>query len=231
MAAQEKSFFRVKLVFERIVLPLGEIILELDLILEARITAIFGPSGSGKTSLLELVAGLRRPESGALRVDGALMIETATGVFVPARDRGVGYVPQDLALFPHMSVGRNVRYGRYRGGTSTTDLLLESKVCEVLEIDRLMERMPGSLSGGEKQRVAFARALVASPRLLLLDEPLSSLDLALRERILPFVERIRDEFSIPMLYVTHSAEEARRLCEDAIVLDRGNCVRRGMGGF
>lgn len=201
--------------------------LALDGVFDKRATALFGASGAGKTSVLELVAGLRRPEKGRIELDGTVLVDTAKGVFIPARQRGVGYIPQDLALFPHLSVSRNIDYGRRLAPHAG---LSREKLCRVLEIDRLMERSPASLSGGEKQRVAFARALLASPRILLFDEPLASLDQSLKDRILPYLERIRGEVAIPMVYVTHAAAEVFRLCEEVIVLRQGKILERGSPG-
>jgi molybdate transport system ATP-binding protein len=200
--------------------------LELNLTLDKQVTALFGPSGSGKTSVLELVAGLRRADQGAIELDGLALTNVSQGIFVPARKRAIGYVPQDLALFPHLTVRQNIAYGM-KALPASGLYLSQGKLCSVLEIDRLLERMPASLSGGEKQRVAFARALLASPRLLLLDEPLASLDQSLKERILPYLKLIRDEFAIPILYVTHSAGEVIALCEDVVVLREGKCAAQG----
>lgn len=217
----------MNLVFRNVRLRLGEMDLALDGTFGKRATALFGPSGAGKTSVLELVAGLRKPETGCIELDGRVLLDTAGGINVAARHRGVGYIPQDLALFPHLSVSRNIDYGRKL--TPHAGLSRE-KLCRVLEIDRLLERSPASLSGGEKQRVAFARALLASPRILLFDEPLASLDQSLKDRILPYLERIRGEVDIPMVYVTHSAAEVFRLCEEVVVLQRGKILERGSPG-
>lgn len=212
------------LMFEKVSLRLGEMVLALDLTLEKGTTALFGPSGSGKTSALELVAGLRRPERGTIILNGAVLASAST--FAPAQKRSIGYVPQDLALFPHLTVRENIAYG-VKAPPSSGQGMPREKLCEVLEIEDLLDRKPGFLSGGEKQRVAFARALLASPQLLLLDEPLASLDQSLKDRIMPYLERIRDEFAIPMLYVTHSAPEVVALCEDVVVLREGQCVAQG----
>lgn len=216
----------MNLKFTNVSLRLKGLTLKLDVTLDKQVTALFGPSGSGKTSVLELVAGLRRADRGVIELDGLALTNVCQRIFVPARKRAIGYVPQDLALFPHLTVGQNITYGVKKLPASVLDLSRE-KLCRVLEIDRLLDRMPGSLSGGEKQRVAFARALLTSPRLLLLDEPLASLDQSLKERILPYLKLIRDEFVIPILYVTHSASEVIALCEDVVVLQAGKCAARG----
>jgi molybdate transport system ATP-binding protein len=217
---------RMKLKFTNVSLRLGQMALELDLTLHEQVTALFGPSGSGKTSVLELVAGLRRADQGAIELDGLALTNVSRGIFVPARKRAIGYVPQDLALFPHLTVRQNMAYGVKKGRNSGDDLSSQ-KLCRVLEIEGLLERIPGSLSGGERQRVALARALLASPKLLLLDEPLAGLDQSLKGRILPYLERVRGELAIPILYVTHSAAEVISLCEDVVVLQAGKCVARG----
>ena len=216
----------MNLKFRNVSLRLKGITLDLDATLDSPVTALFGPSGAGKTSILELVAGLRRADRGVIELDGRVVTDVARGVFVPARTRAIGYVPQDLALFPHLTVRQNITYGLKSGVPD----LPHDRLCHVLEIERLLDRMPTSLSGGEKQRVAFARALLASPKLLLLDEPLASLDQSLKERILPYLRRIREEFATPILYVTHSAAEVIALCENVLVLKAGKCVARGTPG-
>ena len=212
----------MNLTFKNAQLRVGAISLELNLTLDQNVTALFGPSGSGKTSLLELVAGLRRLDEGAILLDNVPLIETFSRTFVPARQRAIGYVPQDLALFPHLTVQQNLDYG-----LKENSRIRFGKLCDLLEIDGLLDRRPQFLSGGEKQRVAFARALLASPRLLLLDEPLASLDQTLKDKILPYLRRIWDEFSIPILYVTHSPNEVVSLCDEVIVVDAGKVVARG----
>jgi molybdate transport system ATP-binding protein len=216
----------MNLVFRSVRLRLGDMALELDAILNKKVTALFGTSGSGKTSLLELTAGLRRAQQGVVELDGVTLTDIAGRIHVPARRRAIGYVPQDLALFPHLTARKNIAYGVKARPSTSPEISLE-KVCRVLDIERLLDRAPDSLSGGEKQRVAFARALLASPKLLLLDEPLASLDQPLKDRIMPYLKRIRDEFAIPMLYVTHSPAEVIALCEDVLVLQSGKCVAHG----
>ncbi len=206
--------------------PLASFALEIDAVLAGRVTAIFGASGAGKTTLLEAIAGLRRLEAGAVCVDETVVADVAAGVFVPAEQRAIGYVPQEGALFPHFSVRGNLRFGFEAERQYPAGLTYEH-VVEVLELSALTERRVGTLSGGEKQRVALGRALLAGPRLLLLDEPLAGLDAALRERLLPYLARVRDEFAIPMLYVTHSPDEVMALCDDVLVLERGRAIARG----
>jgi molybdate transport system ATP-binding protein len=215
----------VKLELNAVRLPLAPFTLEVDACLEARVTGIFGASGAGKTSLLEIIAGLRRPAAGTVRLDDAALSDATTRTFVRPERRGMGYVPQDGALFPHLSVGDNLRYGlRMPYGPDGPSF---THVTEVLEITALTHRAVGTLSGGERQRVALGRALLASPRLLLLDEPLAGLDAPLRERLLPYLIQVRDVFSIPMLYVTHSADEVMALCDEVLVLAAGQIKRRG----
>jgi molybdate transport system ATP-binding protein len=215
----------MKLRLQQVVLPLAHFALELDTLLTGQVTAVCGPSGAGKTSLLDLLAGLREPRSAFIQLGDCLLEDTAAGRHVPPRDRRIGYVPQDLALFPHLSVRRNLLYGHQPPhATLHGELFSYAHVTDVLEIGALSERSVTHLSGGEKQRVALARALLSAPRLLLLDEPTANLDRALKERILPYFFRIRDEFSVPMLYVTHELQEIRSLCDDVLRLERGRQV-------
>ena len=207
-------------------LPLAHFTLEVNATLSGRVTAIFGASGSGKTSLLEIIAGLRRPAAGTVRIDGIVLTDAAAHAFVRPEERAVGYVPQEGALFPHLSVRQNLLYGCVRNRPRMAGLTFEH-VTEVLEIADLANRQIQTLSGGEKQRIALGRALLASPRLLLLDEPLAGLDAPLRDRLLPYLARVRDEFAIPMLYVTHAPDEVMALCDDVVVLSRGHIEQRG----
>lgn len=205
-------------------LRLHRISLDVDLDdLSGRITGLFGPSGSGKTSLLEVVAGIRRPESALISVDGRVLTDTVQGIHIPIEKRSIGYVPQDLALFPHLSVRQNVLFGA-RGGKPDGQF---THIVEVLEIGDLLTRGVSNLSGGERQRVTFARALLASPRLLLLDEPLASLDRALKQKMTRYLQRVRGEFNIPILYVTHDAEEVGELCDEVVLLQEGRVTARG----
>ena len=216
----------VSLLLQNISLPLVHFTLEVNADLRGRVTAIFGPSGAGKTSLLDLIAGLRGASSAFIQLDNEVLTDTTKRLFVAANRRGIGYVPQDLALFPHLSVRQNLLYGRKSGpGTSSTFTL--DHVAEVLEIKPLIDRTATELSGGERQRVALARALISAPRLLLLDEPLASLDAPLKAKIIPFLTRIRDEFKIPTLCVTHDRFEALALADEIVVLINGKVRQAG----
>jgi molybdate transport system ATP-binding protein len=215
----------MNLLLKNISLPLADFALEVDVEMRGRVTAVFGPSGAGKTSLLDLIAGLRVARSAFIQLDGCVLADTAKNISMPTRGRGLGYVPQDLALFPHLSVRQNLLYGR--NARAANPLFTFEHVTEVLEIQPLISRSVTELSGGEQQRVALARALLASPRLLLLDEPLASLDVALRRKIIPYLIRVRDEFKIPMLYVTHDRFEALALADEMVVLIHGKAMQAG----
>jgi molybdate transport system ATP-binding protein len=217
----------MNLLLKKIILPLTDFPLEVDVEIQHQVTAIFGPSGAGKTSLLDLIAGLRRPKSAFIQLGDRVLTDTAAQTSVPTRHRQIGYVPQDLALFPHLSVQKNLLYGR-KGNDAADSLFSYEHVTQVLEIGPLADRRVANLSGGEKQRVALARALLASPAILLLDEPLASLDTALKSKIIPYLARIRDEFHLPMLYVTHDWNEVQALCTEALIMERGRIVRRDL---
>jgi molybdate transport system ATP-binding protein len=190
------------------------------------LTALFGRSGSGKTSLVNAIAGLIRPDRGRVVVEGEVLTNTAQGVFVPARRRHVGYVFQEGRLFPHLTVRQNLLYGRWfaarRGGAGET-----AHVVELLGIGELLGRRPANLSGGEKQRVAIGRALLARPRLLVMDEPLASLDDERKAEILPYIERLRDEFAIPIVYVSHAIAEVTRLATTIVIMSEGRVAAAG----
>ncbi|MER9326228.1 molybdenum ABC transporter ATP-binding protein [Mesorhizobium sp. M0488] len=191
-----------------------------------RLTALFGPSGSGKSTLINVIAGLIRPDKGRIEVDGRVLVDTRAGIFVPKHKRRIGMVFQDARLFPHMSVGGNLRYGRWFTPAAERYADLDS-VVDLLGMGPLMDRRPAKLSGGEKQRVAIGRALLASPRLLLMDEPLASLDEARKAEILPYIERLRDETKIPIVYVSHSVAEVARLASDVVMLAQGKVLASG----
>lgn len=189
------------------------------------ITGLFGHSGSGKTTLLRCVAGLES-SSGIIRIGDDVWQDTSQGLFVPTWQRDLGMVFQEASLFEHLSVKQNMEYGMTRvrkpGGQKSLDAAIE-----LLGIGHLLNRAPGSLSGGERQRVAIARALATQPRLLLLDEPLASLDIPRKKEILPWLDRLHAELSIPVMYVTHSVEEISRLADDVVTLENGHVSDTG----
>ena len=201
--------------------------LSVDLQLPARgITVVFGPSGSGKTSLLRCLAGLEPAAQGRVRVGEQVWLDSARGVCVPVHQRALGYVFQEASLFEHLDVRRNLDYGlkRVRSTASTRTL---AQAVERLGIGHLLDRSVDSLSGGERQRVAMARALATQPQLLLLDEPLASLDGARKQEVIPWLERLREDLDIPMLYVTHSLDELTRLGDHLVVLEAGRVKASG----
>jgi molybdate transport system ATP-binding protein len=183
-------------------------------------TGVCGPSGSGKSTLLALLAGLLQPDRGVLRFRGEPLLDTASGLCVPAWQRHFALVFQDGLLFPHLTVHDNLLYG-YRRRARVERQFELAKVLALLEIGALQERRPAQLSGGERQRVALGRALLSSPRLLLLDEPLASLDERLKAQILPFLRRVKIETDLPMLYVSHSAAEVEFLADRVVRLEQG----------
>ena len=198
----------------------GALKLSAQTTIEGGTTGICGPSGSGKSTLLALIAGLLRPQRGFIRFDGTALTDLGHGVFVPPWQRHFGLVFQDGQLFPHLSVRQNLLYGWQRLQPDERRLELD-QVTQLLEIEPLQERRTAQLSGGERSRVALGRALLYSPRLLLMDEPLSALDDRLKEQILPFLKRVRDETRIPMLYVTHSRAEVEYLAERVLRIEDG----------
>lgn len=193
---------------------------------DSALTALFGPSGSGKTSILNMIAGVQRPDSGRIVVAGHVLTDTEARIFVPPHRRRVGFVFQDAQLFPHLTVEQNIKFGQWFTRKESNGPPL-SVIVDVLGIASLLKRRPATLSGGEKHRVALARALLSSPRILLMDEPLSALDDARRDEIMSLIERIRDEFAIPIVYVTHSVEEVRRLASRVVRIVAGRVTAAG----
>jgi molybdate transport system ATP-binding protein len=207
--------------------------LNLDIQLPGQgITAIFGPSGSGKTTLLRAVAGLEKNPQGLIQIGENIWQDTKQGIYLPTWQRPLGYVFQESSLLPHLSVAENLNFGLKRvlksanSAPTAANKALQASI-ELLGIGGLLQRMPDELSGGERQRVAIARAIAMQPHLLLMDEPLASLDAARRQEIFPWLARLRDELKMPMLYVTHSAEEVTRLADHLLVLDRGQVKSQG----
>jgi molybdate transport system ATP-binding protein len=194
-----------------------------------RLTALFGASGSGKTTLVNLIAGLQRPNEGRIAIGDRVLVDTVAGSFQPAHRRRIGYVFQDARLFPHLTVRQNLAYGRLFAPRAERWADVPA-IVEMLGIGPLLDRRPGRLSGGEKQRVAIGRALSASPRLMLMDEPLAALDDARKAEILPYVERLRDEAGIPIVYVSHAVAEVARLATDVVILAAGRVVASGEAG-
>jgi molybdate transport system ATP-binding protein len=193
---------------------------------EARVTALFGPSGAGKTTIVNMIAGLVAPDRGRIMYRGKVLFDAAGKVSLPPHRRQFGYVFQDGRLFPHMSVRGNLEYGRrmYRLKRDAAEL---ERVIALLDIGHLADRRPGKLSGGERQRVAIGRALLMRPQLLLLDEPLASLDAARKAEIMPYLERLRDEAQVPMIYVTHQPDDARRLASTVVRIEAGRVAAVG----
>jgi molybdate transport system ATP-binding protein len=204
----------------------GAFALEAEFESNGRLTALFGASGSGKTTLVNIIGGLVRPNSGRVETDGRVLVDTKRRLFVPPHRRDIGYVFQDARLFPHLSVRQNLKYGRFF--TPQAERYAEfDAVVDMLGIAHLLERRPAMLSGGEKQRVAIGRALIASPKLILMDEPLASLDDARKAEILPYIERLRDHMRIPIVYVSHSLAEVSRLATDVVHLAGGRVLKAG----
>ncbi|ACA16982.1 molybdate ABC transporter, ATPase subunit [Methylobacterium sp. 4-46] len=210
---------------------LGHFSLDAAFTAAGRVTALFGRSGAGKTSLVNVVAGLLRPRAGRVVVDGAVLLDTAAGICVPVHRRRVGYVFQDARLLPHLSVRQNLLFGRWFAGSgSAAPGRAEPSlgaVADLLGLGPLLARRPAGLSGGERQRVAIGRALLAHPRLLLMDEPLSALDEARKTEILPYLERLRDEARVPIMFVSHAVAEVARLADTVVVLEAGRVAASG----
>jgi molybdate transport system ATP-binding protein len=204
----------------------GDFVLDAAFVGASGITALFGPSGSGKSTIIRLLAGLDRPQAGRIALAGRVLADAAVGIHVPPHRRRVGLVFQDAQLFPHLSVAGNLAYGQ-RFTPRARRRLTEDAVIGVLGIGGLLGRAPATLSGGERQRVAIGRALLASPDLLLMDEPLASLDGARKREILPFIERVRDELGMTIVYVSHSVEEVTRLAGHIVRLEGGRVTAAG----
>ena len=204
---------------------LGEFSLEAAFESQGRVTGLFGASGAGKSSLINIIAGLLQPDRGIVTLDDEVLDDTANGIHVPPHKRRIGYVFQDARLFPHLDVRQNLDYGR-RMNKLAQDPAQQKRVMDLLDIGHLLDRRPGQLSGGERQRVALGRALLSKPRLLLLDEPLGSLDEGRKVEILPYLVRLRDE-GIPMVYVSHDAAEQRQLATQIVILKQGRVTALG----
>jgi molybdate transport system ATP-binding protein len=220
-AARELSMLRVDIAKQ-----LGDFTLEAAFTSEGRVTGLFGASGAGKTSLVNMIAGLLRPDRGIIALDDEILDDTTKGLHVPPHRRRIGYVFQDARLFPHMNVAQNLDYGRRMNGLAS-DRAQNKRVTDLLDIGHLLDRRPGKLSGGERQRVALGRSLLSKPRLLLLDEPLGSLDEGRKIEILPYLVRLRDEANVPMVYVSHDPAELRQLATQIVMLRDGRVTAVG----
>jgi len=209
-------------------IPLVSFEINIDVCFDARVTAIFGPSGAGKTTLLDAIAGLRDIAEGEIEIAGRTLFSSAKNFHAPPQQRGVGYVPQEGGLFPHLSVRKNILFGATRDTHTDDNGITVDHVVDVLEIRALLERPVTKLSGGEAQRVALARAILSRPQLLLLDEPLAALDISLKEKILPYLGRVRDEFGLPMIYVTHNLTEVLTLADWVLMIQQGKLVSQGV---
>ena len=206
---------------------LDEFALQIDVQANSGVLALFGHSGCGKSTTVNLLAGLIKPDSGRIQLGDEVLFDSATGIHVPAEQRRIGYVFQDSRLFPHYDVAGNLRYGLQRARQTVTHPIRFDTVVELLGLNTLLNRRPAQLSGGEKQRVALGRALLSQPRLLLMDEPLASLDQARREEVLPYLERVRDELHTPIVYVSHQFEEVLQLANHVVLLERGQVIAQG----
>jgi molybdate transport system ATP-binding protein len=205
---------------------LGSFTLDVRFAAEGRVIALFGHSGSGKTTLINIIAGLIRPERGRVSIGGTVLTDTARGIFLPPHRRKLGAVFQEGRLFPHLSVRQNLLYGAWFTRSPQRQQSL-SRVASLLGIEPLLNRYPDRLSGGEKQRVAIGRALLASPALLLMDEPLASLDEPRKQEIIPYLEKLRDEARIPIIYVSHSVAEVSRLADALVIIEGGKLRAAG----
>ena len=209
-----------------VALALGSFHLDVAFENDEGITALFGRSGAGKSTTINLIAGLARPDRGRIALDGTALVDTERGIFVPPYRRHVGLVFQDAQLFPHLTVRQNLLFGRWFASPKNHSASFAS-VVEALGISHLLQRKPNGLSGGEKQRVALGRALLAAPKFLLMDEPLASLDMERKLEILPLIERLREEFRVPIVYVSHSVDEVARLASRVVVMEQGRVIAIG----
>jgi molybdate transport system ATP-binding protein len=205
---------------------LGEFFIAASFETAGGVTALFGPSGSGKTSIINMIAGLVAPDRGRIVLDDNVLFDSLAGIDLPAHQRRIGYVFQEGRLFPHLTVAQNLDYGRWMTG-QPRDPTEHGRIVALLDIGHLLPRRPGHLSGGERQRVAFGRALLMRPRLLLLDEPLASLDRHRKLEILPYLARLRDEAKVPMVYVSHQAGEIQKLASQVVRIEDGRVLAVG----
>ena len=207
--------------------PLADFELDVDFSVRSNsVTALFGPSGAGKSTVINLIAGLQRPREGRITINGKVVEDTQARISLSPQTRNIGYVFQQARLFPHLNVERNLLFG-WRRATDRANQTQISHLVKLLGIESLLHRKPAALSGGEKQRVALGRAILSNPDLLLLDEPLAALDHKRRDEILPYIERIRSEQQIPILYVSHSIDEVSRIADYLQIINRGKIVARG----
>ena len=200
--------------------PMGKTLIDVEFQATSRLTAIFGKSGSGKSSIINMIAGLVKPTEGRIVVDSRVLFDSDLGVNIPLHQRRIGYVFQDGLLFPHFTVEQNLSYGR----RFNRGVLEPGVIISLLDLAALLKRKPINLSGGEKQRVAIGRALMSNPSLLLMDEPMASIDEERKLEILPYIETLRDEMKLPIIYVSHSAHEVKRLAGDVIYIDNGRII-------
>jgi molybdate transport system ATP-binding protein len=205
---------------------LGDFAIDARFQSDGGVTGVFGPSGAGKTTLTNMISGLVAPDRGHITVDQTVLFDSSRRINLPPHLRNIGYIFQEGRLFPHLSVGKNLDYGRRMRGLAA-DAAQLARIVDLLDIGHLLERRPGKLSGGERQRIAIGRALLMRPRLLLLDEPLASLDVARKREILPYLERLRDQVGIPMVYVSHQAAELRRIATSVVRLANGRVAAVG----
>lgn len=205
---------------------LGDFAVEASFTTEGRVTGLFGPSGTGKTSIISMIAGLLTPDHGSIALDDVVLDDSARGIHVPAHRRRIGYVFQDARLFPHLNVEQNLHYGR-RMNKLAPDPHAFLHIIDLLNLGNLLRRRPGQLSGGERQRIALGRALLIEPKLLLMDEPMASLDRNRKNEILPYLTRLRDEGGVPMVYVSHDADELRQMATHVVLLQGGRVTAEG----